>query len=116
MWDLREGRLLYTLRSHTGAVLGGAFDESGESFATASEDKMVTLWKWKGAARQPEQRRQQATARPAAAPASRAPPPVPARTAPAPTAAGVEAFTRKMRALEGRLRASEDELAALQRE
>ena len=46
VWDLREGRLLWSLGgAHNGSVNTVAFDEAGGEFLTAGTDQTVLLWK-----------------------------------------------------------------------
>ncbi len=45
IWDLREGRLLYTLHGHTGAALTSRFSENGSFFASGGADQLVMVWK-----------------------------------------------------------------------
>lgn len=40
--DLLEGRPIYTLHGHQGSVTCCSFSESGEYFASGSQDKQVT--------------------------------------------------------------------------
>lgn len=44
VWDAASGRLVSTLRGHAGPVLSVAFDATGESVATASEDGSADVW------------------------------------------------------------------------
>ena len=45
IWDLREGRLGYTLYSHEGSVNAMSFSNDGDFFATAGADKLIFVWK-----------------------------------------------------------------------
>lgn len=45
IWDLREGRLLFTLQSHTGPVRCARFSHDGNYFASGGADQLVMLWK-----------------------------------------------------------------------
>lgn len=45
IWDLREGRLLFTLQGHTGAVNCARFSNDGHFFASGGADQMVMVWK-----------------------------------------------------------------------
>lgn len=45
IWDLREGRLLFTLQGHTGAVNSARFSSDGHFFASGGADQMVMVWK-----------------------------------------------------------------------
>ena len=45
IWDLREGRLLFTLQGHTGAVNTSRFSSDGHFFASGGADQMVMVWK-----------------------------------------------------------------------
>jgi centriolar protein POC1 len=45
IWDLREGRLLYTLHGHTGPALTARFSENGSFFASGGADQLVMVWK-----------------------------------------------------------------------
>ena len=43
IWDLREGRLLYTLQGHAGAVNCSSFSQSGNFFASGGVDRLVMV-------------------------------------------------------------------------
>lgn len=45
IWDLREGRLLFSLQGHQGGVNDVAFTSDGHFFATAGTDQMAMVWK-----------------------------------------------------------------------
>jgi WD40 repeat protein len=45
IWDLREGRLLFTLQGHTGPVNAARFSTDGHFFASGGVDQMVMVWK-----------------------------------------------------------------------
>lgn len=45
IWDLREGRLIYTLKGHSGPVAACAFSADGTRFASGGEDGLVMSWK-----------------------------------------------------------------------
>lgn len=45
IWDLRKGKTLYTLYSHTGSVNAVDFSFAGDYFATGGDDKNLLLWK-----------------------------------------------------------------------
>ena len=45
IWDLREGRLLYTLHGHTGPALSSRFSENGSFFASGGADQLVMVWR-----------------------------------------------------------------------
>ena len=45
VWDLREGRLLFTLQGHTGAVNCARFSPDGHFFTSGGADQMVMVWK-----------------------------------------------------------------------
>lgn len=45
VWDLREGRLFYTLFGHEGATLGLNFSPAGDFFASGGADGQVMVWK-----------------------------------------------------------------------
>lgn len=45
LWDLREGRLLYTMEAHVGAVNCVEFSPNGEFFSTGGMDELVMIWK-----------------------------------------------------------------------
>ena len=45
IWDLREGRLLFSLQSHTGPVRSAAFSDDGNFFASGGADQMLMIWK-----------------------------------------------------------------------
>ena len=45
IWDLREGRLAYTLYSHESGCKAMNFSQDGEYFATAGGDKLIFVWK-----------------------------------------------------------------------
>lgn len=45
IWDLREGRLLYSLQSHVGPVNCARFSKDGHFFASGGIDELVMIWK-----------------------------------------------------------------------
>lgn len=45
IWDLREGRLLFTLQSHAGPVNSAQFSADGNFFASGGADELVMIWK-----------------------------------------------------------------------
>lgn len=45
IWDLREGRLVYTLQGHAGAVNAAQFSDDGHFFASGGADHLVMVWK-----------------------------------------------------------------------
>lgn len=45
IWDLRKGKALFTLYSHTGAVNSVDFSFAGDYFATGGDDKNLLVWK-----------------------------------------------------------------------
>ncbi|TPP62313.1 POC1 centriolar protein A [Fasciola gigantica] len=45
MFDLLEGRPLYTLQGHAGPVTAAVFSASGDHFASGGSDEQVFLWK-----------------------------------------------------------------------
>jgi WD domain, G-beta repeat len=45
IWDLRKGKALYSLYSHTGAVNSVDFSFAGDYFATGGVDKNLLFWK-----------------------------------------------------------------------
>jgi WD40 repeat protein len=45
IWDLREGRLLFTMQSHTGPVNTAQFSPDGHFFASGGADELVMIWK-----------------------------------------------------------------------
>lgn len=45
IWDLREGRLLFTLQGHTGPVNATSFTDDGNYFASGGADQLVMVWK-----------------------------------------------------------------------
>lgn len=45
VWDLRKGKLGYTLYGHNGATTACAFSNYGDYFATGGSDTMILLWK-----------------------------------------------------------------------
>ncbi|CAM9514893.1 unnamed protein product, partial [Ectocarpus sp. 12 AP-2014] len=45
IWDLREGRLVYTLKGHSGPVTACAFSTDGTRFASGGEDGLVMSWR-----------------------------------------------------------------------
>lgn len=45
MWDLRYGKLAYTLFGHDGSATACAFSYHGDYFATGGSDSLVMLWK-----------------------------------------------------------------------
>lgn len=45
MFDLLEGRPLYTLQGHNGPIIAAAFSASGDHFASGGNDEQVFLWR-----------------------------------------------------------------------
>ena len=45
IWDLREGRLLFSLQGHSGPVNCARFSKDGSFFASGGADQLVMLWK-----------------------------------------------------------------------
>ena len=45
IWDLRKGKAMFSLYSHTGAVNSVDFSFAGDYFATGGDDKNLQLWK-----------------------------------------------------------------------
>lgn len=45
IWDLREGRLMYTLQGHHGTVFDATFTADGNFFASAGADHLAMVWK-----------------------------------------------------------------------
>ncbi|PAA75880.1 hypothetical protein BOX15_Mlig012063g1 [Macrostomum lignano] len=45
LYDLLEGRLIYTLRGHDGAVTACSFSVCGANFASGGADQQVFLWR-----------------------------------------------------------------------
>lgn len=45
IWDIREGRILYTLQGHEGTVYDGSFTKDGSFFSSAGADQLVMVWK-----------------------------------------------------------------------
>ncbi|XP_023254065.1 POC1 centriolar protein homolog B-like, partial [Seriola lalandi dorsalis] len=43
--DLLEGRLIYTLHGHKGAVIAVTFSRAGELFASGGADGQVLMWR-----------------------------------------------------------------------
>lgn len=41
VWDVREGRLFYTVHGHEGSALGVDFSPTGDYFASCSVDEQV---------------------------------------------------------------------------
>ena len=44
VWDAASGRLLRTLKGHTGRVLSVAYSPDGKSLASASDDRTLRVW------------------------------------------------------------------------
>ena len=44
IWDAADGRLMRTLRGHTGLVNGLAFNKGGHRLASAGIDGTVKIW------------------------------------------------------------------------
>jgi WD40 repeat protein len=44
LWDLREGRLIYTLQGHSGSVNTSAFSDDGNFFVSGGADQLVLVW------------------------------------------------------------------------
>ena len=45
IWDLRKGKAMFSLYSHTGAVNSVDFSFAGDYFATGGDYKNLQLWK-----------------------------------------------------------------------
>jgi centriolar protein POC1 len=45
IWDIREGRLIYTLHGHTGPTLAANFSQDGSFFASGGVDQLVMVWR-----------------------------------------------------------------------
>lgn len=45
IWDIREGRLIYTLHGHTGPTLASNFSQDGSFFASGGVDQLVMVWR-----------------------------------------------------------------------
>ncbi len=45
IWDLREGRLVYTLQGHAGPVNASVFSHDGNFFVSGGADQQVMVWK-----------------------------------------------------------------------
>ena len=45
IFDLREGRLLYTLHGHTGPINTVAFSQDGHFLSTGGADQLVMVWR-----------------------------------------------------------------------
>jgi WD40 repeat protein len=45
IWDIREGRLLYTMHGHSGPVHTAKFSNDGNFFASGGSDQLVMVWK-----------------------------------------------------------------------
>lgn len=45
IWDLRKGKALFTMYSHTGAVNSVDFSFAGDYFATGGDDRNLLVWK-----------------------------------------------------------------------
>ena len=45
IWDLREGREIYTIEGHEKPVQCARWSPSGRSFVSSGDDGMVMLWK-----------------------------------------------------------------------
>lgn len=45
IWDLREGRLLFTLLGHSGPVNAAKFSADGHFFASGGADQLAMIWK-----------------------------------------------------------------------
>jgi WD40 repeat protein len=44
IWDTETGKELFTLRGHSGPVIGVAFSRDGKLIATASQDGTTKVW------------------------------------------------------------------------
>ena len=44
IWDLRVGKLAYTLYGHNGQATCTAFSYHGDYFATGGSDNVILLW------------------------------------------------------------------------
>lgn len=44
IWDLKQGRLGWTVLGHEGEIKTIKFNEKGDYFATGAEDKLVMIW------------------------------------------------------------------------
>ncbi len=45
LWDLRQGKLLFTLQGHKGSVNSVAFSPDGEYISSGGLDQVLVLWK-----------------------------------------------------------------------
>jgi WD40 repeat protein len=45
IWDLREGRLFYTLHGHSGPTTSARFSPDGTRLATGGTDARVLVWR-----------------------------------------------------------------------
>lgn len=44
IWELKQGRLGWTVFGHEGEIKTVQFNEKGDYFATGAEDKLVMIW------------------------------------------------------------------------
>jgi len=45
IWDLKQGKLAYTLYAHNNACTSCVFSPAGDYFASGGMDTLVMLWK-----------------------------------------------------------------------
>jgi eukaryotic-like serine/threonine-protein kinase len=44
VWDVAEGKVVYTLNQHAGAIMSIAYAHDGRTFVTASSDRTLIVW------------------------------------------------------------------------